>query len=115
MTLELLLLTAYKTPFGIHKGIDMGFNMLALTESGLFAPHLSGAAGQRCHMELVSIPASKMKEAWDTVCVFWKEGVVRVCVCVTEHSFVQVKHTSGVYHCLWSSTPSFFLPLTVFE
>lgn len=59
--------------------------MLDLIETGLFAPHLSGAAGQRCHMELVSIPASKMEEAWDKVCVFWKEGIVCVCVCLHIH------------------------------
>ncbi len=40
----------------------------AVMENVCFAPHLSGARGQRWHMEPVSIPASTSEEGWNYLC-----------------------------------------------
>lgn len=65
-------------------------------ENVCFAPHLSGARGQRWHMEPVSIPNSRSEEGWNYLCC--KSSVRSVCLCLNACACRFVSQIHTIHH-----------------
>lgn len=63
----------------------------AVMENVCFAPHLSGARGQRWHMEPVSIPASTSEEGWNYLCCK-KSALAFECACIVISQIHTIHH-----------------------